>query len=338
MPTGGWQVESATPDGWFWLGGRIGLARLDPATLRATVVLQSRRGCSLEAAASNLTNLAVLACPTGPADQVESPWANRPLPSSAPCLISLLDSNTAEVTATFIVDEDPQVPMALSVDATAVRLQAANKVVSIDLRTGVRHTTDAFPACGRYLTAATGLFAQPQPSDLVPTTPYAIIYCGSDTSVIYNLDTDEPVGGRHPYIPGSQHFSQPDADGFWVAVSPGLQHLTGADLHLDATVAEPPNSGPFASFGAITPGLVSAKDLWQVGCTSLPNPDDPCQTSPVVALVRRDVRTGALARSWLARGAIAYSRAQVPNGVNLESADTTGLWYSLFGTLYRLAR
>ena len=240
VPSGGWDVQSATPDGWFWMGGRIGLARLDPATLRATVVLQPRPGCTLEAAASNGTNLAVLACSTGPDDQVESPWASRPLPGSAPCLISLVASNTAQVTATFIVDEDPHLQMALSVDATAVRLQAADTVVSIDLQTGVRHTTDAYPACGRYLTAATGLFARPQPSDLVPTTPYAIIYCGSDTSVIYNLDTDAPVGTPHHYILGGQHFSQPDADGFWVGANPGLQHLTGADLHTDATVPSLP--------------------------------------------------------------------------------------------------
>ena len=337
-PTRGWQVQAATPDGWFWLGGRIGLARLDPATLRATVVLQPRPGCTLEVAASNGTNLAVVACPTGPANQVESPWTPRPLPTSASCLISLLDSNTAQVTATFMIDEDPHVQMAVSVDATAVRLQAADTVVSIDLRTGVRHTTDAYPACSRYLTAATGLFAQPQPSDLVPTTPYAIIYCGSDTSVIYNLDTDTPVGGPHHYMLGGQHFSQPDADGFWVGASPGLQHLTGADLHTDVTVAEPPSNGPFASFSTMTPGLVSATDLWQIGCTSRPSPNDPCLTSPLVAIVRRDVRTGALARSWLARGAVADSRAQVPNGVNLESADATGLWYTLFGALYRLNR
>ena len=84
--------------------------------------------------------------------------------------------------------------------------------------------------------------------------------------------------------------------------------------------------------------MVNATDLWQIGCTSQPSPNDPCQTSPLVAIVQRDVRTGALARSWLARGTVADSRAQVPNGVNLESADGTGLWYTLFGALYRLNR
>ncbi len=104
--------------------------------------------------------------------------------------------------------------------------------------------------------------------------------------VIYNLDTDTPVGGLHPYIRGSQHFSQPDAHAFWATASPGLQHLSGADLRTGATVAEPPSNGPFASFRTITPGLVSATDLWQIGCTSRPSPNDPCPTSPLGALYR----------------------------------------------------